>query len=359
MKPPSRNETLDVLKGVAIVLMVQVHCYGWWLHPSLRTLPLFTTSLVLGWFAGPLFLFSVGCALTLSVEKRRRAGQPRRAVTIHVLRRAGLIFLGGYVLSVVTFAGTARSDIQSVGVLQCIGLSIFVSYAAVVRLPRFGPSLAAVAVVLLTPLLRDADAFAGSHVQALLVNVPYRSNYSLFPWAAYALVGVDAGRLLTAFGEHPRQLGVWLRRLAIAGALVVCLCGTHVAIYILALSDGRIPTEVDVQFPFWYPVPTFNLFHCGCLLVEFAALAWMLQVKGAGSPISRPLAVTGRAALPVFVGHHLLGYRLVHSMGWMDGVYGTMSVICATNCLLLMLIVTWLSAESWVKYGSRPSHEDQ
>ena len=46
-------------------------------------------------------------------------------------------------------------------------------------------------------------------------------------------------------------------------------------------------------------------------------------------------------------------------MGWMDGVYGTMSVICATNCLLLMLIVTWLSAESWVKYGSRPSHEDQ
>ena len=166
--------------------------------------------------------------------------------------RAALIFLGGYVLSVVTFAGTARSDIQSVGILQCIGLSISVSYAALCWLPRFMPSLAAIAVVLLTPLLRAADVFAGSPVQALLVNVPYESNYSLFPWAAYALIGVDVGRLLITSDEQPRQLGTWLCRLLIVGALAACLCGTHVAIYILALSGGQIPTEVHVQIPLGY-----------------------------------------------------------------------------------------------------------
>ena len=350
---PSRHETLDVLKGLAIVLMVQVHCYGWWLDPSLRTLPLFTTSLVLGWFAGPLFLFSVGCALALSVERRHRAGQSRKAVTIHVLRRAVLVFLGGYVLSVVTFAGTARSDIQSVGILQCIGLSISISYIALCWLPRFIPSLAAIAVVLLTPLLRAADVFAGSPVQALLVNVPYESNYSLFPWTAYALIGVDVGRLLIVSDEQPRQLGMWLCRLLIVGALVACLCGTHVAIYILALSGGQIPTEARVQIQFWYPLPTFNFFHCGCMLVEFAGLAWLLQIKGAGSAILSPLAVMGRASLLVFVGHHLLGYRLVYSLGCMNGVYGTMSATCATICVLFMLIISWLYAESWVRYGSQ------
>ena len=185
------------------------------------------------------------------MERRHRAGYSRGAVTVHVLRRAALIFLGGYLLGVVTFAGTARSDLQSVGVLQCIGLSIFVGYAALRWLPRFVPSLAAVVVVLLTPLLRAADVFAGTHVQALLVHVPYESNYSLFPWAAYALIGVDVGRLLIKFDEQPRNLGTWLGRLLIAGAIVACLCGIYVAIYILTLSDGQVPTEGNVLLPFW------------------------------------------------------------------------------------------------------------
>jgi uncharacterized membrane protein len=353
MAPPPRNKTLDILKGVAIVLMVQVHCYGWWLDPSLRALPLFTISLVLGWFAGPLFLFSIGCALALSVQRRHRAGQSCGAITFHVLRRAALIFLGGYVLNAVTFAGTARSNIQSVGVLQCIGISIVVSYAALCWLPRWTASLLAIAVVLLTPLLRAADLFSESPVQALLVNVPYDSNYALFPWVAYALIGVDVGRLLTRSDEHCRQLGTWLRRLMIVGAPVACLCGTHVARYILALSGGRFPTEADVQIPFWYPFPTFSFFHCGCLLVAFATLTWVLPAKETGSTFLSPLAVTGRAALLVFVAHHILGYRMAYSLGYMDGVYGTMSARHATIGVLLMLVISWLAATVWLNCGNR------
>ena len=34
----SRYEFLDALRGLAIVLMVQVHCYGWFLAEPERTL---------------------------------------------------------------------------------------------------------------------------------------------------------------------------------------------------------------------------------------------------------------------------------------------------------------------------------
>ena len=134
-----------------------------------------------------------------------------------------------------------------------------------------------------------------------MINIPYQSNYSLLPWSAYALVGVDAGRLLIKFDEQPQVRSTWLCWLLIAGAISACLFGIPVAISILTMSDGQVPTQADVLFPFWYPFPAFNLFHCGILLVEFAVVAWTLQVKGSGSaalsPRPRPDARLVRLAL--------------------------------------------------------------
>ena len=62
--------------------------------PPARDTPLFATSLVLGWFSGPMFVFIVGCVLAMSVARRRQAGQPTMRVAWHVVTRAALIFLG-------------------------------------------------------------------------------------------------------------------------------------------------------------------------------------------------------------------------------------------------------------------------
>jgi hypothetical protein len=98
MPRPSRFEFLDVLKGVAILLMVQAHCYGWWLAKPLRSELFFTITVILGWFAAPIFLFTLGCALVISLERRLGRGEAERAVAIHIHSRACLLFVGGYVL---------------------------------------------------------------------------------------------------------------------------------------------------------------------------------------------------------------------------------------------------------------------
>jgi uncharacterized membrane protein len=69
----SRYEFLDALRGLAIVLMVQVHCYGWFLAEPARDTPLFATSLVLGWFSGPMFVFIAGCWAGAVIWTRYRA----------------------------------------------------------------------------------------------------------------------------------------------------------------------------------------------------------------------------------------------------------------------------------------------
>ena len=356
MADRSRYEFLDVLKGIGIVLMVQVHCYGWWLDRPLRELPLFTASLVLGWFAAPIFLFVVGCALMLSMDGRQRAGQSHPAIALHILRRALLIFLGGYLLSFATFAGTPRASLEAVGVLQCIGLSIATAYAAARWLPRFGPSVAAMCVVLLTSVARDANWLQGTVLQPLLVNIPYQSNYAWLPWSAYALAGVDAGRLLVGTRRSQQDLPARLRTPLLLGLLLVLICGLPLLNYVMTLSGGKFPGETAVQYSFWYPLPQFNLFHSGWVLIEFTALAWLLHARESLPAILRPLTAMGRAALVVFVAHHLLGYRLLHALGQTDGVYGRFSTATATIWLVVMLGFSWVLAEIWLKYLSRGDH---
>ena len=353
MARDSRYEFLDVLKGIAIILMIQIHCMGWWLDKPLRELPLFSISLTLGWFAAPIFLFVVGCALAISIENRRRRGQPHRAIAIHILVRGVLIFLGGYALNFVTFAGTPRSDLQSVGVLQCIGLTIIAGYVAARWLPVFVSSLIAMGIILLTPVLRDHNVLGAIPVQGLIVNVPFQSNYALFPFAAYVLLGIDVGKLFLKTSSDQRKLGALFAVLFLLGAAAAGICGKLLVDDLFTQSAGKFPEEVDVQKAVWYPLPVFIFFHCGCVLIEFAALGWLMHLKDVKSAIWRPLTMTGRAALVIFVGHHILGYRIVHSLGGMDREYGTLSLATSMGGVLLMLIASWIYAEWWVRFKSK------
>src|SRR5262249_43905312 len=75
---PGRRTYLDVLRGVAVLVMIEAHVIDSWTRAAERQTHAFRQSLVLGGFGAPLFLFLAGVAVAMSAgSKARRTGDAR------------------------------------------------------------------------------------------------------------------------------------------------------------------------------------------------------------------------------------------------------------------------------------------
>ena len=72
---PGRRTYLDVLRGVAVLIMIEAHVIDSWTRVADRPSRGFGESLILGGFGAPLFLFLAGVAVAMSAgSKARRTG---------------------------------------------------------------------------------------------------------------------------------------------------------------------------------------------------------------------------------------------------------------------------------------------
>ena len=96
--PPSpRRSSLDVLRGLAVLIMIEAHLLDSWTRFPDRQTRQFAYAMILGGFGAPLFLFLAGVAVPLSAgSKARRTGDAdgaSRAVVRRGLEVFGLAFL--------------------------------------------------------------------------------------------------------------------------------------------------------------------------------------------------------------------------------------------------------------------------
>ena len=126
-KPGQRFRSLDVFRGLAVALMIVVNTPGPGAHPW----PVLVHARWFGFTAAdvvfPSFLFAVGCAMSFALGKP----MPPGAFALKVLRRAGLIFLLGFLMYWYPFvhreaaggwALNPFADTRVMGVLQRIAL---------------------------------------------------------------------------------------------------------------------------------------------------------------------------------------------------------------------------------------------
>lgn len=96
LQPSRRLESLDVLRGITIASMLLVNNPGTW---STAYPPLLHADWN-GWtftdLVFPFFLFMVGMAMMYSFPKRLEAGDSRRALFLHVVRRAFALMVLGW-----------------------------------------------------------------------------------------------------------------------------------------------------------------------------------------------------------------------------------------------------------------------
>lgn len=278
---PSRNLSVDVLRGLTLALMIVVNTPGSWgaqyaplVHAAWHGYTL--TDLVF-----PSFLFVVGCALRLSMNKL--AGMDDARFLRTVVKRGLLIFLCGFLLYWFPFF-TADGDfirfesVRVMGVLQRIGLCYLLA-ALVVRYSGVRGALAASAALLFGYwwlLWQFGDySLAGNAVRSLDLavlgaahmysgdGIPFDPEgiLSTLPAVVNVLGGYLAVAWLGQQGRSLRTVGLML----LAGAACVLLAHGW---------DAAFPINKKL----W--TSSYVVASIGWNLVLLAALVWAIDMRG-------------------------------------------------------------------------------
>lgn len=187
-----RQPVPDLLKGFAVIAMVQVHIMEQFARPEILNGPPGEVSLLLGGpFAAPVFMAVMGYFLAIS----------KRGPWNKILRGFWLILLGlmlniglNFNLLLHIFQGKITADplryIFGADILPLAGLCIiFISLAELILKKRALAMLGlAFAIPIITPFLPDLP-LQFQYLQAFFYGNASWSYFPLFPWLAYPLLG--------------------------------------------------------------------------------------------------------------------------------------------------------------------------
>ena len=317
--PRARLELLDVLRGLAVVLMIHTHVSNAWVSQAARAGRVFALE---GWtFALPsrLFLLLLGASLAAAWH---RAGGDARALRLSALRRAAELVALGFALRLHDWWSHGMSEplrLWKVDILPCLGLSALVCALLASRAGRPAPlravAAAAAAVVLGAWLGGEpGPAAVPAPAWAYVAGPRPLAWFPLLPWCAFALAGVWAGDLLVRRG-HARDAGPLGAALLALGAGAAALSPAGPARWHDAEADPRTAVAL-----------------LGALLVVAAVTARALPWLPA--PLRAALVLLGKGSLPIYVVHLGIVYGkraavLEGRLGLPGAALGTLSVTVA------------------------------
>jgi uncharacterized membrane protein len=298
---PARILVVDWLRGIAVVTMVLAHSFDAWMNPIHRSGLAWQLVKHTSGIPSRLFLFLVGVSTAIVFEsglKRGRSSAEMRAQTakrgLLVLALAYLFRLQEHVLA--GFWGGWKQVVR-VDILNCIGASLLV--LALVAVPRKGrpaylPALLAAAVFValgpivgplpitqwfpepLRPWVEPVTSYVGGQRPM--------SWFALFPWGAWAPVGLVVGHLWLRYGRDAAGQARCFRLSGLVGAafLAAVLIVRHVSPQII-----RYPSELVQQMG-----PGSFFFRLGLVLL-IAYVGWEVtrRDRGGFSPV-RQLGMT-------------------------------------------------------------------
>ncbi len=337
----SRLAYIDWMRGLACVLMFQTHCYDSWLSPEARkSSSLITWSQLGGTLPAPLFVFLAGVSFALVTERLREKGVGRNAIAKQTILRGAEIFGVGLLFRVQEFVlgypGAPWTDLLRVDVLNILALSMMLmgvlcwltgdTDVTMGRMRTLVAALFAAAIVALaTPPLwtthrpRFLPWPLESYINGVhIFDKPQPWLFPLFPWSAFAFVGLAVGFFLFSdFAKHREGLAFAL------------LGGTGILACLLSILFDSLRFRLYAVYDYWHSNPSFFLMRCGILLVilslVYAWCRWGLAQKGFS-----PIIQLGKTSLLVYWVH-------------IEFVYGRFSILPKGRCSALKATVGLLT----------------
>jgi uncharacterized membrane protein len=294
-----RHAYLDWVRGLAVLIMVEAHVLDSWTRVEDRTRPLFGYAMILGGFGAPLFLFLAGVAVALSAgSKYRRTGdfsaawQAAQNRGWQIFGLAFLFRLQSYVLS----GAYSAASLLKVDILNVMGPAMVLT-TVTGRFVRGRTSRAvifaalAAAIAFLTPIVRLTTVLdvLPDPVEWYFRSSAGRTNFTLFPWAAFVFAGAVVGEAIEAL-RTPDRVSRLQWALAVVGvATALCAYAASFRPSIYARSE------------FWTSSPAYLFLRVGILTALLPlAYVWERVPWRRKSHSWKPLVDMGRASLFVY-----------------------------------------------------------
>jgi uncharacterized membrane protein len=346
----SRYGFIDLLRGFAIVMMIETHSVNAYLPAVLRKgSPLFFWLSFVNGLVAPGFLFAAGFSLVLQGNSQWDNWLHFRAPFWRQMRRLGFITLVAYFSHLYGFKlsrylrnwGDATMWTKSfqVDVLQCIVLSLLVVHLLIFILRKksflpWGTGLLAVCVAFVTPWMWSHD-FRGSVPlsMALFLNPHGVSPFPIFPWICFVLTGscVSCFFLKSARSQSiPRFMRI-----------IFCL---GVAMIVAGLLMRNASYTLPGFVNFYTTSPLYVMIRVGCILLITAIL---YTLESAARWVPRLIQVAGQESLLVYGVHLWLifsllrGKRLGPILGLQTGYLGCILLSASIIIFMLFLAKGW------------------
>ena len=341
-----RLSYIDWMRGLACVLMFQTHCYDSWLSPEARNSVTFAWSQLLGTLPAPPFIFLSGVSFALVTERLREKGGTRGAIAKTTILRGAEIFSLGILFRLQEYALGYRwspwTDLLRVDILNILGLSMILMGVLCWLSAAHSPgdaSVPAPSVPRTVASSRYRGIFVGLFTAALVALATphlwttYRPSqlpwplesyfngvhnfghpqpwlFPLFPWSAFAFVGLAVGFFLfTDLAKRHEAL------------IFTALGGTGILACLLSIKLDAFAIQLYPVYDYWHTSPNFFLMRCGILLIIlFCVYAWCRW--GLAQMGFSPIIQLGKTSLLVYWVH-------------IEFVYGRLSILPKRQCSVL------------------------
>jgi uncharacterized membrane protein len=308
-----RLASIDVLRAVAIVLMVIVHfaenLSGWYGGAGSAFAGVHRTWWLPTGFAAPTFTLLSGASYRLWADLQRARGRSDDAIAKGTVRR-GLFLIGlGFAFNILIWL---PEDVFNWDILTLIGCGLLALEAAR-RMPDAVVLFAAGLIVAVAPAMRVAVDYAAYWSQGFFdydftfsdvaLGWLVTGYFPIFPWLAFPLVGyavVPSLRTLEPGSDEDDEPGR-RRRLAVSLGLIAAAG--------LILAWPALPTVITGgSTRAWSMFPASTAYLCGTLGAVLLALSLLHPLLDGPSPradwLVRWAGPLSRHALSIYLLHH-------------------------------------------------------
>ncbi len=309
------NERLlfvDLMRGIALIVMIEVHVVNSLMHPGQRGVPGFGLVDFVNGLVAPSFLFISGFAFLWAVQRKLTALRAQRSPFWTTLARIGLIWLLGYLLHIPSFSLTAWRQATtaeqwqhffSIDILQCIACGLLLIFILRLLIKGDRIFLGAVTVLGCATVLPAAWIYQVDILRILpfplaayLTPVGF-TTFPLLPWFGFMAAGV----LVAWFFLQAQARGTtvpFTQGLLLAGIMVAML-----GLLLLVYLKDRLGLIVDER-----PHILFFTARLGWVLILLGLCFFLCRGRERLSP---RIVCAGQETLMVYFIHLQILYQPV------------------------------------------------
>lgn len=347
MTQSNRALFIDLLKGIALLIMIEVHVVNSLLNPEIKTQSWFEILNYINGLVAPAFTFTSGMVFVLSLQKGLDELRSFGKKFWKKFGRLILIFLAGYSIHATYLSLRKISnpdyphmirEFLRVDILQCIAVGLIILlllrlliksdkiyYSTIILLDLF--------ILVYSPIAWNTDYTKYFPLGiANYFNRKYGSLFPLFPWLAFIFTGALIGKY---YVEAKIKIGEekFIKNILIAGSIFFI---TGVTFLNLLFPESWVNVK---------PNYFFFLQRLGIILA-LLSLCW-IYLKRFNQNQSFILDVSRESLLVYWLHLKLLYLRIWEGKNIIDLFGPTLNIVQCLVIALLLGILMVLTAKGW------------